>query len=81
MHGATMRFIALNMFIDNSDVLTTLGELQEVAKITPLMNFRSVQSSSLSLCTPFVDHKVRHPRCVYSKLDCSVYTCLTQLHV
>jgi len=24
-------------------------------------------------------HKVRHPRCVYNKLDCSVYTCLTQL--
>jgi len=22
-------------------------------------------------------HKVRHPHCVYNKLDCSVYTCLT----
>jgi len=26
------------------------------------------------------NHKVRHPRCVYNKLDCSVYTCLTQLY-
>ena len=25
-------------------------------------------------------HKVRHPRCVYNKLDWSVYTCLTQLY-
>jgi len=25
-------------------------------------------------------HKVRHPRCVYNKLDLSVYTCLTQLY-
>jgi len=25
-------------------------------------------------------HKVRHPRCVYNKLDCSLYTCLTQLY-
>jgi len=24
--------------------------------------------------------KVRHPRCVYSKLDLSLYTCLTQLY-
>ena len=26
------------------------------------------------------NHKVRHPRCVYNKLDWSVYTCLTQLY-
>ena len=26
------------------------------------------------------NHKVRHPRCVYNKLDWSLYTCLTQLH-
>jgi len=26
-------------------------------------------------------HKVRHPRCVYKKLDLSLYTCLTQLYV
>jgi len=26
------------------------------------------------------DHKVRHPRWVYNKLDWSVYTCLTQLY-
>ena len=26
------------------------------------------------------DHKVRHPRCVYNKLDWSLYTCLTQLY-
>ena len=26
------------------------------------------------------DHKVRHPRCVYKKLDWSVCTCLTQLY-
>ena len=25
-------------------------------------------------------HKVRHPRCVCNKLDCSVYTCLTELY-
>jgi len=25
-------------------------------------------------------HKVRHPRCVYNKLDWSLYTCLTQLY-
>jgi len=25
------------------------------------------------------NHKVRHPRCVYNKLDWSVCTCLTQL--
>ena len=25
-------------------------------------------------------HKVRHPRCVYNKLYCSLYTCLTQLY-
>jgi len=25
-------------------------------------------------------HKVRHPRCVYNKLDWSVYTCLKQLY-
>jgi len=25
-------------------------------------------------------HKFRHLRCVYDKLDCSVYTCLTQLY-
>jgi len=25
-------------------------------------------------------YKVRHPRCVYNKLDWSVYTCLTQLY-
>jgi len=25
-------------------------------------------------------HKVRHPRCVYNKLDWNVYTCLTQLY-
>jgi len=25
-------------------------------------------------------HKVRHPCCVYNKLDWSVYTCLTQLY-
>jgi len=25
-------------------------------------------------------HKVRHPCYVYNKLDCSVYTCLTQLY-
>jgi len=31
------------------------------------VNFRSV-------------HKARHPRCVYNKLDWSVYTCLTQLY-
>jgi len=27
-----------------------------------------------------LDHKVRHPRCVYNKLDWSLYTCLTQLY-
>jgi len=27
-----------------------------------------------------MNHKVRHPRCVYNKLDWSVYTCLTQLY-
>ena len=27
----------------------------------------------------YSDHKVCHPRCVYNKLDWSVYTCLTQL--
>ena len=27
-----------------------------------------------------MDHKVRHPRCVYNKLDWSVYICLTQLY-
>jgi len=27
-----------------------------------------------------LDHKVRHPLCVYNKLDYSVYTCLTQLY-
>ena len=26
------------------------------------------------------NHKVRHSRCVYNKLDWSVYTCLTQLY-
>ena len=26
------------------------------------------------------DHKVRHLRCVYNKLDWSLYTCLTQLY-
>ena len=26
------------------------------------------------------DHKVRLPRCVYNKLDWSLYTCLTQLY-
>ena len=26
------------------------------------------------------NHKVRHPRCVYNKLDWSLYTCLTQLY-
>jgi len=26
------------------------------------------------------NHKVRHPRCVYNKLDWSVYTWLTQLY-
>ena len=26
------------------------------------------------------NRKVRHPRCVYNKLDWSVYTCLTQLY-
>jgi len=26
------------------------------------------------------NHKVRHPRCVYNKLDWNVYTCLTQLY-
>ena len=25
-------------------------------------------------------HKIRHPRCVYNKLDWSLYTCLTQLY-
>jgi len=25
-------------------------------------------------------HKVHHPRCVYNKLDWSVYTCLTKLY-
>jgi len=25
-------------------------------------------------------HKVRHPRCVYNKLDWSLCTCLTQLY-
>jgi len=28
----------------------------------------------------FANHKIRHPRCVYNKLDWSVYTCLTQLY-
>jgi len=27
-----------------------------------------------------VPHKFRHPRCVYNKIDWSVYTCLTQLY-
>jgi len=31
-------------------------------------------------CTYVGNHKVRHPRCVYNKLDWSVYTCLTQLY-
>ena len=26
------------------------------------------------------NHKVRHPRCDYNKLDWNVYTCLTQLY-
>ena len=26
------------------------------------------------------NHKVRHPRCVYNKLDWSLYTCLTELY-
>jgi len=26
------------------------------------------------------NHKVRHPRCVYNKLDWNVYTCLTRLY-
>ena len=28
----------------------------------------------------YENHKVRHPRCVYNKLDWSLYTCLTQLY-
>jgi len=28
----------------------------------------------------YYNRKVRHPRCVYNKLDWSVYTCLTQLY-
>jgi len=27
-----------------------------------------------------IKHKVRHPHCVYNKLDWSLYTCLTQLY-
>jgi len=28
----------------------------------------------------FNHHKIRHPRCVYNKLDWSLYTCLAQLY-
>ena len=27
-----------------------------------------------------LNHKVRHPRCVYNKIDWSLCTCLTQLY-
>ena len=27
-----------------------------------------------------MNHKVRHPHCVYNKLDWSLYTCLIQLY-
>ena len=30
--------------------------------------------------TRLLNHKVRHPRCVYNKLDWRLYTCLTQLY-
>jgi len=26
------------------------------------------------------NHKFRHPRCVYNKLDWNLYTCLTQIY-
>jgi len=29
---------------------------------------------------PVANHKVRHPRRIYNKLDWSLYTCLTQLY-
>ena len=31
-------------------------------------------------CIYHKNHTVRHPSCVYNKLDWSVYTCLTQLY-
>ena len=48
---------------------------------------RSLHADPISLLSKLsnsqhtaVDHKVRHPRCVYNKLDWSVYICLTQLY-
>jgi len=42
--------------------------------------FRLTVEPNSQLFNRYPDHKVRHPRCVYNKPDCSVYTCLTQLY-
>ena len=36
--------------------------------------------SQPKIAKKIIYHKVRHPRCVYNKLDWSVCTCLTQLY-
>ena len=40
----------------------------------------SEDTSPVDILTLTVHYNVRHPRCVYNKLDWSVYTCLTQLY-
>ena len=42
------------------------------------LRIRTEVMRQVKKCTQ--SHKVRHPRCVYNRLDWSVYTCLTQLY-
>ena len=61
----------------------TCHAIQTVCKMIHLsLVFISIKlQTSAELCIKtYAYHKVRHPRCVYNKLDWSVYTCLTQLH-
>jgi len=43
-------------------------------------SFHACITSAKHVVHSTLNHKVRHPRCVYNKLDWSVYTCLTQLY-
>jgi len=52
-------------------------ELLRIANVTNITCLIHVVTSEMIDCF----HKVRHPRCVYNKLDWSVYTCLTQLYI
>ena len=40
---------------------------------------RTIYSAAQCHISEGWNHKIRHPRCVYNKLDWSLYTCLTQL--